>query len=84
MAGLVDPIEELFESNEPVRLVPVVSDQSRTSSLGTAYVSTEDIVIHIRSQDLVDTVGNRLSMSGILRFLLGLQYMPAEENKEKR
>lgn len=68
--------EDLFDPEDTVHRVVVVADVEPDNPLGVAYISENDIIIHVEADRLKERVGPSLEMGFIKGFLLGLHYLP--------
>lgn len=73
--------QDLFDPEEIVHRVPVSLASSPDTSLGTAYVSEDDVIIHI-SSDRLKELSSLLRMDLITFIFVGLNYKPAYPAEE--
>lgn len=81
MGKFIQLPQDLFDGDEIVHRVPVVSDVNRNNIIGTAYVSEDEIIIHLQSDTLKREVGPLLHLDLIRQFMLGLEYKIIEKER---
>jgi len=82
MGKLVDPARDLFNPEEIVHRVPVMCYASGDKAIGTAYISEDEIFIHVRSSTLIREVGAQMELEFISNFVLDVAYTPVRPAEE--